>query len=142
MGKKPRIRPIAICLFRQGDRILVHEGDDPVKGIRFARSLGGGIDFGEHSKDAVVREIREELGADVTDVELLGVIESAYIYLGEPGHEIVFVYDGRFVDESLYEQDVLIVTEGERQFEARWRSLDELRGNPLVLVPEGLWDLL
>jgi 8-oxo-dGTP pyrophosphatase MutT (NUDIX family) len=138
MGKRPRIRPIAICLLRRGDRILVHEGEDTVKGIRFARPLGGGIDFGEHSRDAAIREIREELGAEITDVEFVGMIESIYIYLGEPGHELVFVYNGRFVDESLYEQDVLQVTEGKRRFEARWRSLDELKAENILLVPEGL----
>lgn len=138
MGKKPRIRPLSICLFRRSDRILVHEGDDPVKGIRFARPLGGGIDFGEHSRDAVIREVREELGAEITDVEFVCMMESIYIYLGEPGHELVFVYDARFVDESLYEQAVLEVTEGKRQFEARWRSLAELKAENILLVPEGL----
>jgi 8-oxo-dGTP pyrophosphatase MutT (NUDIX family) len=138
MGKKPRIRPLSICLFRRDDRILVHEGDDPVKGIRFARPLGGGIDFGEHSRDAVIREIREELGAEITAVEFVCMMESIYIYLGKPGHELVFVYDARFVDENLYEQAVLEVTEGKRKFEARWRSLDELKAANILLVPEGL----
>ncbi|RMF67550.1 MAG: NUDIX domain-containing protein [Cyanobacteria bacterium J069] len=142
MGKKKRIRPIAICLLRQGDRLLLHEGVDTTTGLQFGRPLGGGIDFGEHSRDAVIREIREELGAAITAVELVGILESIYVYEGEPGHELVFVYSGRFVDESLYEQPTLQVTEGERVFEARWRSLDELRGDPLVLVPEGLWELL
>ncbi|NER78781.1 MAG: NUDIX hydrolase [Leptolyngbya sp. SIO1D8] len=142
MGKKPRIRPIAICLFRQGDRILIHEGVDTVKGIRFARPLGGGIDFGENSREAIVREIREELGAAIKDVEQLGILESIYLYEGEPGHEIVFVYDAHFIDESLYEQPTLMGQEGDQIFEAYWRSLDEIRGTSLVLVPEGLWQFL
>lgn len=142
MGKKARIRPIAICLFRRGDRLLVHQGHDPVKETQFARPLGGGIDFGESSRDAVIREIREELGADITEVKFIGVVESIYVYRGKPEHEIVFVYDGQFVDKSLYEQTTLTVQEGARRFEATWRSLDEMRGNPLFLVPEGLWDLL
>ncbi|MEO1296802.1 MAG: NUDIX hydrolase [Cyanobacteria bacterium J06636_16] len=142
MGKQGRIRPIAICLFRQGDRILVHEKADPVKGIQIARPLGGGIEFGEPSQDAVVREIREELGVAITDVKQLGIVESIYIYRGEPGHELVFVYNARFIDETLYEKTVLIAQEGEKTFEVRWRSLDEMRGTPLVLVPEGLWQLL
>lgn len=138
MGKKPRIRPLSICLFRRGDRILVHEAADPVKGIRFARPLGGGIDFGEHSRDAVVREIREELGAEITNIDFVCMMESIYMYLGKPGHEIVFVYDARFVDESLYEQSALQVTEGKRSFKAKWRSLDELKADNILLVPEGL----
>ena len=143
MGKKkPRIRPLAICLLRQGDRLLLHEGVDAVRGIRFGRPLGGGIDFGETSRDAAIREIREELGAEITDVELLGILESIYVYEEKPGHEIVFVYSGRFVDESLYERESLTVTEGKRVFEAHWRSLEELRSGEILLVPEDLWQLL
>lgn len=142
MGKKRRIRPIAICLIRQGDRLLLHEGVDKVKGTRFGRPLGGGVDFGEHSREAAIREIREELGAEITDVEQLGIVESIYVYEGEPGHEIVFVYSGRFVDESLYEQPSLTITEGKRVFEAQWRSLAELRSGDIHLVPEALWQFL
>ncbi|MEM6838494.1 MAG: NUDIX hydrolase [Cyanobacteria bacterium P01_C01_bin.120] len=142
MAKKPRIRSIAICIIRQGDRLLLHEGVDSVKGIRFGRPLGGGIEFGEHSRDAAIREIREELGAEMAEVEQVGMVESIYMYEGEPGHELVFVYRGRFVDESLYDRPSLMVTEGKRVFEAHWRSLDELRSGDILLVPEGLWQFL
>ncbi|MEM6519174.1 MAG: NUDIX hydrolase [Cyanobacteria bacterium P01_C01_bin.70] len=142
MGKKPGIRPIAICIIRHGNRLLLHEGVDTVKGILFGRPLGGGIDFGEHSRDAVIREIREELGAEMTDIEQVGIVESIYMYEGEPGHELVFVYSGRFTDESLYERPSLTVTEGKRVFEAHWRSLEELRSGDIFLVPEELWQFL
>ena len=142
MGKKKRIRPLAICVLRNGDRLLLHEGVDTVKGIRFGRPLGGGIEFGEHSRDAAIREIREELGAEITDVELLGIMESIYDYEGAPGHEIVYVYSGRFVDESLYEQESLTITEGKRQFEAFWRSPQDLQEQGILLVPEGIEELL
>jgi ADP-ribose pyrophosphatase YjhB (NUDIX family) len=142
MGKKPKIRPIAICVFRQGDRILVHEGEDTVKGCSFARPLGGGIEFGESSQAAVVREIQEELGAEITDVRLLGVVESTYTYQGKPGHEIVFVYDGRFADATFYQQDTLTVREGDQVFKARWRSLSALAQGTPTLVPPQLWEYL
>lgn len=142
MGKKPRIRAIAICIFRQGDRILVHEDMDSVKGSPFARPLGGGIDFGETSQDAILREIKEELGVEMTDARLLGIVENIFECEGKPGHEIVFIYDGRFVDESLYDRNNLDGMEGERHFKAIWRSLDELRSGPARLVPPELWDLL
>ncbi|MBD2232916.1 NUDIX hydrolase [Phormidium tenue] len=142
MGKKARIRPISICLLRRGDEILVHESYDSVKERGFARPLGGGIDFGETSAAAAIREIKEELGADIAEVELLGVVENIFVYEGEPGHEIVFVYDGRFVDESLYGQESLDVVEGKRQFKAVWRSPADLRHGPHRLVPEQLWDFL
>ena len=142
MGKKARIRSISICLLRRGEEILVHESYDSVKEEGFARPLGGGIDFGETSADAAIREIKEELGADITAVELLGIVENIFVYEGEPGHEIVFVYDGRFVDESLYERESLDGTEGKRQFKAVWRLPAALRTGPHRLVPEQLWDFL
>ncbi|MGG6241510.1 NUDIX hydrolase [Nodosilinea sp. AN01ver1] len=142
MGKKARIRAISICLLRRGEEILVHESYDSVKERGFARPLGGGIDFGETSAEAAIREIKEELGADVTEVKLLGIVENIFVYEGEPGHEIVFVYDGRFVDGSLYERESLVAMEGKRQFEAVWRSPAELRDGPYYLVPEEIWQFL
>ncbi|MBD0335559.1 MAG: NUDIX hydrolase [Cyanobacteria bacterium Co-bin13] len=136
------MRAIAICLFRHQGRILVSEGFDSVKQETFFRPLGGGIDFCETSRDAIVREIREELGAEIADVQLLGVLESIFLYLGKPGHEIVFVYDARFVDASLYDQEQLAVQEGDLQFTATWKSLTEMTGPARRLVPEGLAALL
>jgi 8-oxo-dGTP pyrophosphatase MutT (NUDIX family) len=142
MAKKPRIRAIAICVFRHRGRVLVHEEIDSVKGSAFARPLGGGIDFGETSQDAIAREIREELGAKITDIQLLGIVENIFELEGKPGHEVVFVYDGRFVDESLYDGDSLDVVEGTRKFKAVWRSLEELRSGSVRLVPPQLWNFL
>ncbi len=142
MGKKQRIRPIALCLLRRGEQILVHEGYDPVKQQAFARPLGGGIEFSETSREAVIREIKEELGADLTDVKLLGIVESIYQYQGEPGHELVFIYDGQFVDDALYQQESLDVVEGERQFQAVWRSPAELSEAGVLLVPEAMAEWL
>ena len=42
--KKNRIRPLAICVFRNRGRILVNESHDPVKDEYFFRPLGGGIE--------------------------------------------------------------------------------------------------
>jgi hypothetical protein len=36
-----QIRPLAICIFRDGDRILVGLGFDPTKQEQFYRPLGG-----------------------------------------------------------------------------------------------------
>lgn len=142
MGKKQRIRAIAICLLRHNDQILVSEGVDSAKGDLFCRPLGGGVDFGETSQAAVIREMREELGVEITDVTQLGIFESIFEYEGRLHHEIVFVYDARLVDSALYDRGELEAIEGEERFMARWRSLDELRSGKPRLVPEALWTLL
>ncbi|OUC16181.1 MAG: hypothetical protein B0A82_03260 [Alkalinema sp. CACIAM 70d] len=138
-----RIRPIAICLFRDGQRILVSEGFDPVKQSHFCRPLGGGIEFGESSEAAIAREILEETGQAIQNIQLLGVLENRFVYNGKPGHEIVFVYDAEFVDRALYEQGEVAWCEHEGQETgetaiARWSSLEELQGSQRQLVPEAL----
>ena len=55
--KPNHIRPIAICLFRNGDKILVSDGIDPKTGGAYCRPLGGTIEFGELAANALVRAL-------------------------------------------------------------------------------------
>ncbi|HVG28943.1 MAG TPA: NUDIX hydrolase [Pyrinomonadaceae bacterium] len=139
-----RIRPIVICLFSHGGRILVSQSHDPAKQDYFCRPLGGGIEFGERSRDAVRREVREEIGVEIENLELIGVLENLFTYVGRRWHEIVFVYDAEFVDKSLYGRDEIVYHELELagDFVARWRSLAEIEADNVRLVPEGLTGLL
>lgn len=139
-----RIRPISVCLFRHGNRILVSEGFDTVKRNYYYRPLGGGIEYGESSREAVVREIREELGVEIENVQLIGVLENIFIYEGQKGHEIVFVFDAEFTDKSLYKLDEIDGFEHEAnvKFKAKWYSLSEIEKNDGRLVPEELLNLL
>lgn len=139
-----RIRPIAVCLFLHENRILVSEGFDTVKRNYYYRPLGGGIEYGESSRDAVVREIREELGVEIENVRLLGVLENIFIYEGQQGHEIVFVFDAEFADKSLYKSGEIDGYEQEANvnFKAKWYSLNEIKKDDGRLVPEQLSKLL
>ena len=67
-----RIRTIVLGIFLHEDRLLVFRGDDPARDVVFYRPLGGGVEFGERSADAFVREMREELGAELTGNPLPG----------------------------------------------------------------------
>ena len=141
--KPSRIRPIAICLFRNGDRILVSDGVDPETGGAYCRPLGGSIEFGERAQEAVIREIREELGVEIRDVRLLGVLENLFTLDGQQGHEVVFVFDASFVDESLYQREKLPFTEaGWSSGDARWFDLAKVAQDPARLAPEALIEFL
>ena len=143
--KKERIRPLALCVFRRGDRILLARGYDSSKGETFYRPVGGKIEFGETAAQAVAREVMEELGAQVADIVYLGALENIFQYEGKLGHEIVLVFDGRFVDESLNADDVQLVGEddGETLYEANWHTLAAFRAaNAPPLYPDGLLALL
>ena len=142
MHKPPFIRVIAICTFQRDNRILVFEAFDPVKGTPFYRPLGGGVEPGETSEAAVTREIREEISQEITNLRLLGVLESLFTVGERAGHEIVFVYDGRFCDEGVYEQAELIAREDSGEiWRAVWRDLTSF-DDYHRLVPEKLLALL
>lgn len=142
--KKNRIRPLAICVFRNNGRILVAEGYDPVKKQTFYRPLGGAIEFGERSEDTVRRELMEEIGAEVGDAWYLGTLENIFVFNGAPGHEIVQVYDGVLTEPGLYEQAVIEGREADvdESFKAVWMQLDEFVDGKSVLYPTGLLELL
>lgn len=142
-SKPSFIRPKAVCVVRRGGEILVSAAADSVKGETFYGPLGGGIEFGERADDAVRREIREELGAELAETRLLGVLENLFVYEGRPGHEIVFVFLGRLADASLYARDELRWTESDgTEWIARWHPLDFFSPGGPPLYPEGLMELL
>lgn len=141
----PRIRVIAICVFRNAGRILVFEDFDSVKQSHYYRPLGGGVEFGETGKEAVIREIREELSAEITNVRSLGIMENLFTLEGKPGHQIVFVFDAEFADKTLYEKPFLEGYEhsaDEPDFAAKWIRLVGAAQDGIRLVPEGLLKLL
>jgi 8-oxo-dGTP pyrophosphatase MutT (NUDIX family) len=139
-----QIRPLAICIFQRNGKILVSEEHDPAKGETFYRPLGGGIEFGEDSRDAIHRELMEEIGAEAKDLVYLGTIENIFTFQGEPGHEIVQVYDGSLVEPGLYEQDAISGYEVDMNLAMKviWKRLDEFAPGGLILYPDGLYELL
>ena len=145
MGKKKRIRPLAICVFRHNDRILVAEGYDSVKDEYFYRPLGGGIEFGEPSVETICRELLEELGVEVDQQSLkyLGAVENIFTFEGTPSHEIILVFDGILKEPGLYDQHVIIGKEVDGdEFRAVWKKIDEFGEGKSILYPTGLLKML
>src|SRR5215216_2758879 len=146
MGKKKRIRPLAICVFRNNNRILVAEGYDSVKEEYFYRPLGGAIEFGETSVDTIGRELMEEINAEVEkeSLKFLGAVENIFSFNGDLGHEIVLIYDGLFKEPKLYEQAMIIGNEVEinETFHAMWKNIDEFGDGKSILYPTGLLEML
>jgi 8-oxo-dGTP pyrophosphatase MutT (NUDIX family) len=142
--KKNRIRPLALCVFHRGDSIFAARGYDSLKQQTFYRSIGGGIEFGERAVDTVRREILEELNAEVTDLHYIGTLENIFTYEGETGHEIVMLFDGRFVEDYRNQDDYRAQgsDDNETLYTAEWLSLDYFRQGNAPLYPEGLLALL
>lgn len=142
-AKAGQVRPLALCVFRRNDEILVTEYLDAATGERYYRPLGGGIEFGEHGQDAVKREIREEIGAQVASLSYLGAVENTLTRAGTPGHEIVMIYEGTLGDKALYQASAIEAKEDDDTvFRAVWKPLDEFASGQSPLYPDGLLDLL
>ncbi len=141
VGKR-RIRAIALAIIRDRGRLFVFEAYDAVKGETFYRPLGGGIEFGERGADALAREMREEIGAEIRDVRYLGMLENVFTYRGEPGHEICLLYEARFADPAMCERTRIEGMDGSEPLLALWKPLSEFGPGRAPLYPEGLLGLM
>ena len=137
-----RVRAVAVAVIRRHDEILVADIPDEIKGITGYRPLGGTIEFGERGDETIVRELREELGAEIVDTRYLGTLENIFAYRGTPHHEIVRAYEARFADARMYERERFdAVEERADAFVCTWRSIRAFGANA-PLYPEGLLDLI
>ncbi|MDJ1173635.1 NUDIX hydrolase [Roseofilum capinflatum] len=133
--KKPKIRVIALGLIRDGDRLFLSEGYDKDKDQTFYRALGGGVDFGETSREALKREFQEELNAELTEIEYLGCIESIFTHQSKPGHEIIQLYRAQFVDPTFYQQNRFTFHENKRSKTALWVNIEACKSGEVRVVP-------
>jgi 8-oxo-dGTP pyrophosphatase MutT (NUDIX family) len=106
----------------------------------FHRLIGGGVELGERSVDAVVREIGEELGTTLLQPRLLGVLESIFVFEGEPRHEVVFVYTGELADSGTVPPGGGWFQDNDEPMFVQWRAIDD-SDHPWPLYPEGAADL-
>jgi ADP-ribose pyrophosphatase YjhB (NUDIX family) len=102
----------------------------------FHRLVGGGVELGERSVDAVVREIREELGTALHEPRLLGVLENTFVYEGQAGHEVVFVYAGELADPDIIPPLGGWFQDSGGPMFVEWRAVDD-SGHHWPLYPDG-----
>lgn len=109
-------------------------GDD------FERLLGGHVEFGELAIETARREMREELGQELRDVRLLGVLENRFELDGLAGHEIVFVFEAAFAEDGAYEiEQQGILDDPTGLVRVYWRTPDD---GPRRVVPDGVLELI
>lgn len=139
---KQTIRLLVLGMIQNRDRLFVAEGYDAVKQMTFYRALGGGIEFGETSLDALKREFQEEIQAALTNIIYLGCLENVFTYNGKPGHEIIQLYRCDFVDPAFYDKETVVVSEGNSQAIATWIPIAHFQSGQCRLVPESCLSLL
>ncbi|SFJ96107.1 NUDIX hydrolase [Cellulomonas sp. KH9] len=140
-------RAARVILLDERDRVLLvrgHDVDLPERSWWF--TVGGGIDAGETSRQAAVREVREETGIVLATDELVGPVYT---------RSALFDFAARTCrqDEDLYlarvrAADLALTREGWTAVELdvidelRWWDLDELERVTIEVFPAGLADLV
>ena len=137
MDKFKEIRPIALGIAIKNNKLLVGEGFDKVKNQTFYRCLGGGIEFLEKSSDALKREFKEEIGADITVKDFLGISENIFTYQGKNAHELILFYSIEISDND-YKEEYHIADEDDSGI-AKWIDINEFKNKNKILYPEEIF---
>ncbi|MEM7374187.1 MAG: NUDIX domain-containing protein [Bacteroidota bacterium] len=138
-----QIQPIALCFFRRENQILVAERYDGKKKENYYRPLGGGLMFGEYSWDTIRREIKEEIGEEIKNLTFIGQTESICPDQEHPDHEIIFMFEGEFVNKSTYTKEILLGKERDgEEIRVVWKPISEFRKKKARFHPEALLDYL
>lgn len=137
MDKFKEIRPIALGIAIKNNKLLVGEGFDKVKNQTFYRCLGGGIEFLEKSSEALKREFKEEIGADITVKDFLGISENIFTYQGKNAHELILFYSIEISDNN-YKEEYHIADEDDSGI-AKWINIDEFKNRNKILYPEEIF---
>lgn len=88
------------------------------KGDKSSYLPGGHIEFGETGRQALVREVREELGVASEAGAFLGAAENSFMQHGKPHAEINLIYELKIDSADVKSQEDWI--------EFEWCDLDKL----------------
>ena len=111
----------ATALIVEEGKLLVVEDEDGFY------TIGGAIQVGERTEEAVIREVKEELGVKAQAGQLAFVVENRFEQDGVFYHNIEFHY---LVD--LLEDAPLTMQEDEQRQPCEWIDLDKLQNIQLV----------
>ena len=92
---------------------------------------GGHIEFGETGRQALVREVKEELGLTSSTGAFLGAVENAFQQHGKPHAEINLVYE-LTIDSDGTPAGLPPLKSQEDWIEFEWCALDRLEAANLL----------
>lgn len=122
-------------MFVHEGKFLAAIGRDEAKNETFCRAIGGTVNFGERTEDAMRREIREELGCEVDNLSLVTVVENLFNFEGANRHQIAFIYKGELSNKDLYKQEKIHIVEPYGEFDAEWISVEDVLSGKVILYP-------
>jgi len=122
-------------------RVLLLRGHDPMlPAVTWWFTPGGGLDPGEAVRGALVREVREETGLDLTGTELGPVVLHRFIDFDFEGVAYRQEEDFFRVDVPRFDVDTSAWTDVERRSvdAVRWWSRADLAATHETVYPEAL----
>jgi ADP-ribose pyrophosphatase YjhB (NUDIX family) len=127
----PTLAAAAFIQREDGRFIFVVRERDPGKGLLTVP--GGFVDIGETAEEALIREVREEVGLEIANIRYVCSLTNRYLYqrVTYPVCDLMFRADA-------VNPDVAISGDGTAAFV--WRSLDQIDANELAFpsVKRGL----
>jgi 8-oxo-dGTP pyrophosphatase MutT (NUDIX family) len=140
---RPRqaIRPVAIGVLRDGDRMLVAEVPNDDGSVKGWRPLGGGVEFGETAEAALRREFQEELGVEIEVAGPPTIFENLYDHAGHVGHEIIFAFPIRVAHPFVRAERRFRIQENDGTIWVEWIETGRFEAGE-VLFPTALGPLL
>lgn len=143
--KARKVRVIALALIRDDERVFLSLGHDPESKQHFWRPLGGGVNFGERSEEALRREFLEEIDQSIEILSPAVLFQNVFTYNGAAGHEIILMHEARFVDEAMLTREPCSIAESGPEGSThlvQWVPLEQLRNDPDPLYPDGLLEYI
>lgn len=91
----------------------------------------------EKSSDALKREFKEEIGANIVVKNFLGISENIFNYKGKDAHELILFYSIKISDEDYKEE--YIINDDCGEYKAKWIDIEEFKNKNKILYPEDVF---
>jgi 8-oxo-dGTP pyrophosphatase MutT (NUDIX family) len=75
-----------------GENRQVLVSDEYIRGKYYTKFVGGGLEFGEGTRECLVREFREEMNLEVVTGDHLYTTDFFQLSAFHPGHQIMSIY--------------------------------------------------
>lgn len=132
-------RVAGICV--QDGKVLLQTTTGEDRSFAFP---GGHVSFGETNEQTLIREFREEIGADITVGDLKWVAENFYPWDGEKWHQICMYYMVALQSQHIPRDGVFLGTEQMegRSFDLEFHWVPLEQAEKLELYPTNTKELL
>ena len=132
-----RAKVIGIAQFE--NKILVCEVLDDEGVLKGWCPLGGGIEFGETSEEALKREMFEEAGCQVLISGEPMICDNIFEHHGVKGHELIVAFHITFSDPQMYQKKRFQIQEDKGSWHwVEWMDMATFQGGKAVFFPPAL----